>query len=1448
MNKALWKDNLREIRHSFPRFLSILAIVALGVSFFVGIRASGPSMVSTAQKVYEDQNMPDGYILSTFGLVDEDLQAMESIEGVRWHPMRAIRANIEPGGESVKLYTTRGDDATDFYEVIDGREVSQAGEIVLDSLYLEAINDSAEVPIQIGDQIQVAYENPEDENGIHLDVKSFEVVGFAQNPLYMERTRRGTDYNAFGIIHEDSLSGDIYSEAYYWLEDAQGLMAYSPEYDAVVSEFETKLDDMALLREEERWAEIQDTIDEEIYEGRQELNDGYQGLAAGQANLRQVESDIQSGQETLDSGQRELAEGIEALGQGRQELIDGMASYQSGRLSLLDGRMQMADGQYLYESGYSDYEEGLALFESEIANARDQLNQGQAEVDLGYSQAQAGLNQLIAGQTAIEEGYAQLAAGRQELLDQINLATNGLIPAEDLLAALSGQIDTIESFIAILNNSDLDSEQIRNWIASLNVEQGQLEGYLEQLTAANDNIQVPLESVLLSTILTTQEITELESILGLEFGKSSTVSDALVELNSTIAGYETRRDEILALLADDTEIDSVDLTDSEITELETEIRQTIDTIMNLEGQVGLLQSRLEDFDLRELYQAEINRLQGELNIVQEELATLEDSDNNERIAELTNQQNQLNNSISSIQSQFDLMNQVETEYGQILNELELNQDTLAQLQAELDNLIAQLPGSGADSEQPPSNQGTQDQDLLDQITEIEGQIAQLVEAIRMLEEAQAELDAQSQNLETGWNEYYAGLAQLQAAQEVLNSGWAELNSQEAAGQVELDAALTQLTEAESELDQGILDYNQGVLDAVNGRRELNRGFLTYASGLEELMDGQAEFVSGKRQALEGELLFNQGLQDFQEEVPGAIADLRSGQFGLYQGGVALDSMSEPVYYVSPRKNISSYVSIDSNAQQLNVISNIFPVFFILIAILVTYTTIRRMVSEQRNYMGTMKQLGYPNSAILTKFILYAGLAGVLGTVLGLVIGYLLFPRVVVGAYGIMYYFDDMQLEISWFWNAVSAAVAMATVLVPAITTPLLILRSPAGQLLIPEPPKSGKKTLLERVGFIWNRIGFYHKLTIRNLLRYKGRNSMTLIGVAGCTMLMLTGFGVSDTINGLADTQFSDIQRFDALAVLQEDLSAKEVEDYIADIAEFEGISGILETSQMTIDVEAPDGSVISTTLTVPMGEPEHIANFIQIRERGGQPLDLNKSGPMITERLAELLDYNGEAVVFRDDDFQTHRIESARISENYAQHYLYMSAQDYEAIIGEEPIINTLLLNYDNDASRSELDRQINDLGGVLSLVDIEVMAGNVRDAMGSLDLITLVLILAAAALSFIVLYNLTNINVSERLRELSTIKVLGFYDREVSMYIFNEVLVLTFIGSVLGLGMGYVLTHYIMKTMQTNELLFYPVVNPTSYLYSLILSFVFSAIVMFAMHRKMKGIDMVEALKAVE
>lgn len=570
------------------------------------------------------------------------------------------------------------------------------------------------------------------------------------------------------------------------------------------------------------------------------------------------------------------------------------------------------------------------------------------------------------------------------------------------------------------------------------------------------------------------------------------------------------------------------------------------------------------------------------------------------------------------------------------------------------------------------------------------------------------------------------------------------------------------------------------------------------------------------------------------------------------GGIAAAGQLElPKVYVVDRTANPGYAEYKDNADRLSAIATAFPVFFFLIAALVSLTTMTRMIEEQRLQIGTLKALGYGAKDIMTKFLVYGTLASLAASIAGLAIGFTLFPGIIYNAYGQLYNLPDVRKSFYPDYAIVSVIVALVCTAMTAVIASRVELRSNASVLMRPKTPKSGQRIMLERFTFLWRRLSFVQKVTARNLFRYKQRMFMTVIGVAGCTALILTGFGLKDSIGSIAGRQFGGIMKYSALVAFHEDAPAEAMDSYRQLIKGTTEITGSLDVLQEAMTARAKGVNDQEVRIFVPSSLKD-LGSFVVLQDRKtGERKELTDGGVILTEKLARLYGVvPGDSLTLLDNKNEEFRVKVAAITENYVLHYIYMTPAYYTEVFGEKPVYNTQLLNYspqDNHWENAFGERLT--ANGRVALVSFSSGVGAAFDeTMKSMNVVIVVLIVSAAALAFVVLYNLTNINVSERVRELSTIKVLGFYDKEVTMYIYRENILLTLLGIVTGGALGILLHGFVLSTAELDATMFAPLIKWQSYLYAAVLTVLFSGIVMAFMHLKLKRIHMIEALKSVE
>ncbi|MPM07216.1 hypothetical protein SDC9_53522 [bioreactor metagenome] len=559
-------------------------------------------------------------------------------------------------------------------------------------------------------------------------------------------------------------------------------------------------------------------------------------------------------------------------------------------------------------------------------------------------------------------------------------------------------------------------------------------------------------------------------------------------------------------------------------------------------------------------------------------------------------------------------------------------------------------------------------------------------------------------------------------------------------------------------------------------------------------------------------------------------------------------MDECKWYILGRDTNVGYVSFQQDAERMGNLASVFPLIFFLVAALVCLTTMTRMVEEQRIQIGGMKALGFGKGAIAFKYVGYALFSSLSGSVLGLAVGCTLLPAIIYYAWGILYTLDKLIIPFYPVVSIFSVLAAVGIVTVAALAACFSSLSSVPAQLMRPKAPPLGKRVLLERVVPMWKRLSFIHKVTVRNLFRYKKRFWMTAIGIGGCTALIVTGFGLRDSIFGLMDKQYDEIYSYTAQVGLLDDVTKDEITDITQVLDKTDGVRDWMICSQTSISAESSKRTVDCSLMTV--SDRSRFEEFIHFKHRlGSDPVVLPDDGVVLTEKLASLLGVGvGDTITLAGDERVNARV--ADITENYIMHHIYISDAYYQTLYGKQPAGNLILATYDEDTRElcDAVASKLVPLSGVTSVSRISDTRRTYTSSMESVDYAVIVIIISAAALAFVVLYNLTNINITERRRELATLKVLGFYDREVSTYIYRENMVLTFFGICLGLIMGKYLHGWLVLTVEIDMLMFIRTAQPKSYLYAVLLTVLFSLLVNVAAYFRLKKIDMVESLKILE
>lgn len=564
----------------------------------------------------------------------------------------------------------------------------------------------------------------------------------------------------------------------------------------------------------------------------------------------------------------------------------------------------------------------------------------------------------------------------------------------------------------------------------------------------------------------------------------------------------------------------------------------------------------------------------------------------------------------------------------------------------------------------------------------------------------------------------------------------------------------------------------------------------------------------------------------------------------------IDSLAAPEYHLFARSDNPGYSEYKDNAERISSLASVFPWIFFLIAALVTLTTMTRMVEEKRSELGTFKALGYRNGEIAEKYLLYATLAGGSGTLLGLAVGFYLLPIIIFNAYGQLYNLENVVTP----WYLSYSLIALVVALTCSAGSAWFVLRydlkvAPA-ILMQPKAPKKGKRIFLERMTFIWRRLSFSQKVTLRNLFRYKQRMLMTVIGIAGCMSMIITGFGLRDSIGDIVTLQFDKLWHYQGTTVFKAAPSAEEEQRYVGELKTFSNYQDHLFVSLETFTAQKEGVSKQEISLSVPK-KKDQLAEFLSFRDRKtDRHYSLTDEGVIINEKLAKLFDLKkGSRLEIKSISGEVHSVKVAAVAENYVRHFTYMTPSYYQKTFDKQPEYNTDLLLFSKEPSKRTEDRMAKQLMENSEIANVSFMSKSrnaLKDTVQSLNIIMWVLIVSAGLLAFIVLYNLTNINISERIRELSTIKVLGFYDNEVVRYVYRENILLTLMGIFFGLFLGKIEHGYILQTVELDMTMFSPDIQPLSYIYASLITLFFTLIVGIIMYFRLKKIDMIEALKA--
>lgn len=707
---------------------------------------------------------------------------------------------------------------------------------------------------------------------------------------------------------------------------------------------------------------------------------------------------------------------------------------------------------------------------------------------------------------------------------------------------------------------------------------------------------------------------------------------------------------------------------------------------------------------------------------------------------------------------------------------------------------------------------------------------------------QAELEANRVQLVDGRKQLEAAKAQMTSGKQQLDGAKQELVN----GKSKLEAGEKELIISWETIKEGRKQISEGRKELVKARQDIEDGKRKLKSAKEDLVEGEAELIEKEKELLEGEEEYANGLAEYYDGLEEFEKEIEDAEKEIADGKKELQELEMPENYLLGRDTNVGYMMFKSDSNIVEKVSTVLPIFFFMVAALVCMTTMSRMIEEQRTQIGTLKALGYGKGAIMGKYMFYSGSAAAIGCVSGYLIGIIIFPFIIWMCYGLMYDMGSICFVFDWKLAVLSLAVSL---LCSAGTTWYSChkeLNEVSAQLMRPKTPQAGKRIFLERIPIIWNHLKFLQKVSIRNVFRYKKRFFMMVLGISGCAALVLAAFGIKDSIADVMTMQYEEIQIYDMNIMLRENYNVEQ-EKQIASVLQTQE-EALMPVWEGSMDITTAEGTKAITVISAK--HPQHLNAFVDMHTLNGEKIvPPTKGEAVISHKIAENLGIQvGDMVELKDEEFRTIEVKISGIMQNFVFNYIYLHPDTYEQYMGKDIDYNNLYLNVKPETDMHSLSATLMKLDDVTAVTINEAERQRFEAMMSTLDYIVVLVLGCAAALAFIVIYNLTNINITERVREIATIKVLGFYKKETATYVFRENILLTLVGALAGLILGKIFHYFIMECIQIDMISFDVRINPISYFYSVMLTLLFAVCVNKIMEGKLENISMTESLKSVD
>lgn len=1332
--KARDKDNLREIKNSLPRFISIMIIVFLGVFVLIGLISTGKIMRNTIDDKIEKLNQEDIKISVPIGLEAKDRQIIEDQEDIK-ELEYGYDKDVFLAGDPTVIKVLNMPYEISKPEIIEGRELKGPDEIILDSRMKKAGS-------KIGDTIRFKEDNDDDEDN-DLKRLSFKVVGFANSldflqdkiEAYSERGYGKISY--FAYIDDGNFSGDPTLAKIKFLGTV-GLKTSDKDYVDYMDKKKRALKVDLKSRPKERLASIQGEIsgkitdaEDKISDAETKLSDARDKLVKGREDLNKGKSDYKKG---LDKYNKEKDKAESEISKNRDKLYKASVEIDDGERKLIDGYEKLSDGK------------------KKLDHAKSELNSGRKKLAEGKEKYQKGLGEVEASEKALRQGEDQLADGRKKLDD-------GWDKIEDSRKKLAEGMKKYE-------------EGERDYQAGMT-----------QLEAGKN---------------------KLVSQMG-----ASSYEDAVEKIYALDKALETGEDLLKKL---PTIEDEIAKTSSQISQVDRGLSQ-------IDGQISSLKNSLNSPDLSD---EERKNIEGQ-------------------IAGLEGKKSELEKNKADLNRKLDFLKTSKEEVDKALEEIK-----------------KEVPGGITGNLS----------DLKAKLKEGKAGILAIQENEKKLAAGRATFDASKKQIEDGKRQLEEGIAEAEKGEADYAKSKDEIEKnkrklQEA--REELAKAKNKINESEEKLNKGTADYESGKKeyeekydDYVEGREKLSRAKEKYLSGTDELERGQerldkelktgkSKLNDAKSKLYKAEKDLNKGENEYQDKSQEAEEKIADAREKIADGRRYLSLVKQPRYTITPRHletGINTYLDY---AKRVDGLSLIFPIFFFAIALLVCFTTMTRMVDENRLVIGAYKALGYTNREIGKKFFLYGSIASLIGGTLGAITGSYLLTYIIGNAYSTKTIFENKLLINIFPLRAVFAiAIGFLFTSVAAMITVNKNLEEKTANLLRAKAPAKGNRILLEKIPFIWNKMSFLSKVTARNLFLSKKRMFMTLVGVMGCAALLVLGFGIAESVKDVETLQFKNILKYDISVLYDRDLDQDSYEEYKKSLAEKNLDYTEVYEEFFTVDYDEIDQSV---NVIVP-SDKEDFKNYVSLFDKDTkEELELPKRGVIITEKLSKLKKLKvGDPLEMRDVYGNEFEVEVAGISEFYIGHNVYMDRDYFEKVTGSRFKANTDLIKVPKDFDKDAFIKSTIEKKSVFNIGNVDDMKDILNQFLYSITKVEIIILIVTTILEVVVLYNLTNINIEERIREVSTIKVLGFYPRETTSYIYKETYILAIIGIIIGLFVGKILHYSVLQIVVPFMAMLPEDLSPRPFILAGIITALVNTLIMIIFHYRIKKINALDALKSNE